>query len=68
MESVFIDIREQYRTVKEQFQNKDYVSVEELINKIYDLANEIENLKEEQEKREQDIEDNYERIPYERLI
>lgn len=68
MESVFVDIREQYRTVKEQFQNKDYVSVEELIDKIYDLANEIENLKEEQEKREQDIEDNYERIPYERLI
>lgn len=68
MESVFVDIREQYRTIKEQFGNKDYVSVEELIDKIYDLANEIENLKEEQEKREQDIEDNYERIPYERLI
>ena len=68
MESVFVDIREQYRTIKEQFGNIDYVSVEELIDKIYDLANEIENLKEEQEKREQDIEDNYERIPYERLI
>lgn len=57
--------------VLDEFKNKDLVSVEELLDKISELAAEVEDLKDdldevkrEYEDLEQDLEDNYKPISY----
>ena len=37
MKDVFIDIRKEGKTIQEYFENKDYVTIEDLLNAIDDL-------------------------------
>lgn len=63
MEEIYLDIREWNDWLKERFNNKDYVSLEELLGDYEDLIDEVGNLKEKIEDLEQDIQDNYRPIP-----
>lgn len=46
MENIMIDIRE-YTWLEKIFKNKDYITLEELLDKVDNLYYENENLKEE---------------------
>lgn len=41
MENILVDIRSEEESFKKEFENKDLVSVKELINLIYDLKYEL---------------------------
>jgi DNA repair exonuclease SbcCD ATPase subunit len=56
MEQVLINLKGDYCA---KFFNKDLVSVDEILNKLYELENDIEDLKEELEELKDDMEDNY---------
>ena len=47
MEEIKIDIREWNRWLKDQFNNKDLITFEELISKFEDIVLENEDLKEQ---------------------
>jgi hypothetical protein len=47
MEDVYIDIRKENKWIQECFKNKDFVSIDELLNKFEELLFENEHLKEE---------------------
>lgn len=47
IEEIKIDIREWNRWLKDQFQNKDLITIEELINRFEDIVLENEDLKEQ---------------------
>lgn len=59
MEEIFIDIREQNEWIKKHFNNKDLVSVYEMIGVIEDLDTQVEDLKETIKDMEEDIRENY---------
>lgn len=46
MEKVMVDIRDENEVIREVFENKDLVSVDEMLNTIDDLKYQIECLKE----------------------
>lgn len=66
MEKILIDIRNEEDSIKEEYKNKDTVSVRELLNTISDLKCELEATKEHYEDiiedRERQIQDNYRQI------
>lgn len=51
MNNVLVDIREYGYWIRDRFKNKDYITLEELINDYEDVLCEIENL--QKEKREE---------------
>lgn len=59
MEKVLIDIREENNQIRCLFKLKDFVSVEELLDKLCDLDDEKSNLETELEDLKQDIEEHY---------
>ena len=63
MEKNLVDIRDDNNQIKRIFNDKDLVSIDDLLNKICELDDEIEHLEEEKRNLEQDIEDNYKPIP-----
>lgn len=63
MDEVFVDLRNENRWIREAFDNKDMVSVEDMLIKVEDLLDEVEHIKEEYEDFKRNVEDNYERIP-----
>ena len=62
MKDLYIDIRNENEIITNYFK-KDLVSVDDLLGAIEDLKLEVERLNEQIEKREQEIADNYRRIP-----
>ena len=67
MDEVYIDMRNENKWIRKYF-DKDWVSIEELLDTIEDLDSEIEHWKEKYEDLERDLEDNYEPIPYSKQV
>lgn len=59
MEKVLIDIREENNQIKCLFKLKDFVSVEEILDKLCELDDERAYAEERIEDMEQDIEEHY---------
>ena len=64
MDEVYIDIRKENAWIKKYFENKDLVSIGDLISVIEDLDGEIEHWKEKYQDLEEDLRENYKPIPY----
>lgn len=64
MDEVYIDIRKENAWIKKYFENKDLVSIGDLISVIEDLDCEVEYWKEKYEDLEADLRENYRAIPY----
>lgn len=63
MDNVYVDLRNENKWIRELFLNKDFVSVEDLLDKCEDLKDELEHTIEEFEDFKRDVEDNYKPIP-----
>lgn len=61
MEQVLVNIKDDYCT---KFFKKDLVSIDEILDKLYELDNEIDSLKEELEDLKDDVRDNYRPVSY----
>lgn len=59
MEKVLIDIREENNQIKCLFKLKDFVSVDEILDKLCEIDDERAYAEEKVEDLEQDIEENY---------
>lgn len=68
MENVYVDLRNENRWIREEFSNKDMVSVEDLLTKVENLRENIDALREEYEDFKREVEDNYEPIEYKEQI
>ena len=68
MEEILVDIRNESRIIKRIFENKDMVSIEELLAKIEELDDNVEHYKKELQDTIQDRDDNYKPIPYSEQI
>ena len=66
--NVYVDLRMQNQWIREVFENKDMVSVEDLLTKVEDLLDELDSVKEEYEDFKRDVEDNYRPLKYEEQI
>lgn len=64
MDEVYIDMRDKNWWIKKYFENKDLVSIGDLIGVIEDLDGEVEHWKEKYEDLEEDLRENYRPIPY----
>ena len=66
MSEILVDIRNESESIKEEFKNKDRVTIRELLDTIADLRCEKEEIIEHYEEvikhREQEIQDNYKQI------
>lgn len=63
MKDIYIDLRTQSKTIKENFNSKDFISIDELLDKFEDLIFELESVKEEYNDFKKDVEDNYKYMP-----
>lgn len=59
MDEILLDIRNWNEWVKDRFPNKDFITLEDLLEDHQDLISEVDHLKEQINDLEQDIEDNY---------
>jgi DNA-binding transcriptional regulator GbsR (MarR family) len=64
MNEVYIKTENLNKWIKQYFENKDIISIDDMLTVIEDLDSEVERLKEKIEDMEQNIEDNYKPIPY----
>lgn len=62
MEKILVDIREESEQIKRIFENKDLISIEDLLSKIEELDDDKGYLEDKIKDMEQDIEDNYKPI------
>lgn len=62
MENILVDIREKSKQIKRIFENKDLISIEDLLSKIEELDDDKGYLEDKIKDMEQDIEDNYKPI------
>lgn len=62
MEKILVDIREESEQIKRIFENKDLISIKDLLSKIEELDDDKEYLEDKIKDMEQDIEDNYKPI------
>ncbi len=62
MENILVDIREESKQIKRIFENKDLISIEDLLSKIEELDDDKGDLEDKIKDMEQDIEDNYKPI------
>jgi len=65
---VYVDLRDENKWIKEIFENKDLVTIEEMLTKIEDLNEELENTQEKFEDFKRDVEDNYRRLEVEEQL
>lgn len=65
---VYVDLRDENKWIREIFNNKDLVTIEEMLTKIEDLNEELEDTQEKFEDFKRDVEDNYKRIPVEEQL
>ena len=63
MERIKIDIRNESNQIQKIFYGKDLVSVEDLLDMICELDDKVSGLEQQKKDMEQDIEDNYRKIP-----
>ena len=63
MNKILVDIRDENDTIKLHFNNQDFVSIDDLLDKIDELSYTIDNIKEEYEDFKQNVNDNYRQIP-----
>ena len=56
MKNVYVDIRNENEWIRKTFENKDFVSIDEIFNKIDDMLGDIEFLKEKIEEMKQNVE------------
>ena len=56
MDKIFVDMRNENKWIREVFENKDFVSIDEMLNTIEDLLGNIENLKDKIEEMKQNVE------------
>ena len=68
MDNVYVDLRNENKWIREIFDNKDLVTIEEMLIKIVDLNEELEYTQEKFEDFKRDVEDNYKRIPVEEQL
>lgn len=68
MKDIYIDLRTQSKTIKENFNNKDFISIDELLDKFEDLIFELEGVKEEYNDFKKDVEDNYKYMPIDEQV
>lgn len=59
---VYVDLINENRWIREIFNNKDLVTIEEMLTKIEDLNEELEYTQEKLEDFKRDVEDNYRRL------
>lgn len=64
MNEVFIDIRKENEWIRKYFENKDFVSIDDLLTCIENLDSDVEHWKEKYQDLEQDLQENYRPIPY----
>lgn len=62
MDNVYVDLRNENRWIREIFNNKDLVTIGEMLTKIEDLNEELEDTQEKFEDFKRDVEDNYRRL------
>ena len=62
MEKLLVDIREESKQIQRIFQNKDLVSIEDLLAKIEELDDDLSDKEDKIKEIKQDIEDNYKPI------
>ena len=62
MKKILVDIREESKQIKRIFENKDLISIKDLLSKIEELDDDKEYLEDRIKDMEQDIEDNYKPI------
>lgn len=62
MDNVYVDLRNENKWIREIFDNKDLVTIEEMLTKIEDLNEELEYTQEKFEDFKRDVEDNYRRL------
>lgn len=64
MENVYIDIRNECDFIRDMFENKDMISIEEIFAKLEDLVDEKTDLEIKFEDFKRDVEDNYRPVSY----
>lgn len=64
MDNVYVDLRNVNKWISEAFDDKDMVSVEDVLTKVEDLLGELDAVKEEYEDFKRDVEDNYRPVSY----
>lgn len=64
MEKVYVDIRNECDFIRDMFENKDIVSIEEIFTKLEDLVDEKTDLEIKFEDFKRDVEDNYRPVSY----
>lgn len=62
MDDIYVDLRTQNDWIRFLFPTVDFVSVEDIIEKLEELYDENEGIKEEFEDFKRDVEDNYKRV------
>lgn len=62
MSEIYLDIREWNKWFKDRFPNKDFISLEELLNDYEELIFDKEHLEEELSDLQNDLESNYKPI------
>lgn len=59
MNNIYINLKNENDQIKEEFKNKDLVTIDDLLNKIDDLKYELDHLQEEFDDYKREVEDNY---------
>lgn len=62
MEDIYVDLRVCNKWIQAIFENKDIVSIEEILEKTEELNDELNEVKTDFEIFKQDVKDNYERV------
>jgi predicted nuclease with TOPRIM domain len=68
MENIYIDLRQENKWIRERLNNKDMISISDLMDEFENLLYELEEVQEEFKNFKSDVEDNYEPIKYSRQI
>lgn len=63
MDKILVDLRFENETIQNMF-GKDYVSVSDILDKLYDLNYELIEEQEKYEDFKRDVEDNYRPVSY----
>lgn len=62
MKNVYVDIREENEYIRDYFKDKDFVSINRLLNAIDNLGSEVEHWKEQYDDLMKDLKENYKPI------
>ena len=68
MDCVYVNIQNECEFIRELFENKDIVTIEEVFNKLEELHDEKTNIEIKYEEYKQDVEDNYRPLKYEEQL